>query len=74
MEYSEIDRILSELKSPSTNDKEYLMAHFLLLIPQLEALDAAIEDSSDSDLKFHTSENRKIIPDLINRIVSMIGK
>jgi hypothetical protein len=74
MQYSELDRILSELKSASSNDKEYLMAHFLLLLPQLEALDSAIEDSIDSDLILHTSDIRKIISDLINRIVFIVGE
>lgn len=74
MQHTELDRILSELKSVSNNNKEYLMAHFLLLLPQLEALDSAIEDSIDSDLILHTSDIRKIIADLINRIVYIIGE
>jgi hypothetical protein len=74
MEYSEYNRILSELKSASANDKEYLIAHFLLLLPHLEALDSAIEGSTDADLIHHTAENRKIIADLINRIVHLVGE
>jgi hypothetical protein len=74
MQFSELDRILSELKSASSNDKEYLMAHFLLLLPQLEALDSAIEDSIDSDLILHTSDIRKIIADLISRITYIIAE
>jgi len=74
MKHSELDRILAELESVSTSDKEFLMAHLLLLIPQLEALDNAINDSLDLGLREQTSEIRKIIPDLINRIANMIGK
>ncbi len=74
MKHSELDSFLSELESVSTSENEYLMAHFLLLIPQLEALDDAINDSLDLDLKEGTSEIRKIIPDLIHRMANIIGK
>jgi hypothetical protein len=74
MKHSELDRILSELEFVSTSDKEFLMAHLLLLIPQLEALDNAISDSLDLGLKDQTSEIRKIIPDLIHRIANLVGK
>lgn len=74
MQNSELERILSDLKSASTNDKEYLIAHFLILLPQLEALDSAIEDSSDSELILHTADLRKTIADLVNRIVFIIGE
>jgi len=74
MKHSELDRILADLESVSTSDKEFLMAHLLLLIPQLEALDNAINDSLDLGLREQTSEIRKIIPDLINRIANMVGK
>ena len=73
MKHSELDSVLSELESASTSEKECIMAHLLLLIPQLEAHDNAINDSLDLGLQDQTSEIRKIIPDLINRIANMIG-
>lgn len=74
MKYTDLEALLSQLKSSSDNDQEFLMAHFLLLLPQLEALDQAIENSVDVNLIIETAEIRKIIPDLMQRIVHIAGK
>ncbi|MFZ4545408.1 MAG: hypothetical protein ACOYOA_15250 [Saprospiraceae bacterium] len=74
MDYTNLDAVLAELKSSSENEQDFLMAHFLLLIPQLEALDQAIENSSDVRLIVETAQMRKVIPDLMQRIVHIAGK
>jgi hypothetical protein len=73
MEDKSIKERINEMKLAATNQTEFVQGIIILLMINCKALDEAIENLGDDDLKGAVHELRQSLPELLMAISTEVG-